>query len=74
MHVFKCNSAKLFFEEFPQIKLRLWGEHLWSEGYAVRTAGIVTSVKIEEYVNKVEKCFLWILAPQGASSSRISHC
>src|SRR5665647_1065671 len=47
VRVFKCNSAKLLFEEFPQIRLRLWGGHLWSEGYAVRTAGIVTSAKIE---------------------------
>jgi putative transposase len=53
VRVFKCNSAKLLFEEFPQIRLRLWGGHLWSEGYAVRTAGIVTSAKIEEYINKV---------------------
>jgi len=25
---------------------------LWSDGYAVRTAGVVTSAKIEEYINK----------------------
>ncbi len=50
--VFKCVSAKLLFEEFPQLKLRLWGGHLWSEGYAVRTAGSVPSWKIEEYINR----------------------
>ncbi len=50
--VLKSNSARLLFEEFPQIKLQLWGGHLWSEGYAVRTAGVVTSVKIEEYINR----------------------
>ena len=53
VRVFKCVSAKLLFEEFPQIKLKLWGGHLWSEAYAVRTAGIVTSAKIEEYINRV---------------------
>jgi putative transposase len=26
----KCNSAKVLFDEFPQLKLRLWGGHLWS--------------------------------------------
>jgi len=26
---------------------------LWSEGYAVRTAGAVPSWKIEEYINRV---------------------
>ena len=51
--VFKCDSAKLLFEEFPELKLRLWGGHLWSEGYAVRTAGVVPSWKIEEYINRV---------------------
>ena len=51
--VFKCVSAKLLFDEFPEIKTQLWGGHLWSEGYAVRTAGVVTSAKIEEYINRV---------------------
>ena len=50
--VFKCVSAKLLFEEFAQLKLRLWGGHLWSEGYAVRTAGSVPGWKIEEYINR----------------------
>ena len=51
VRVLKCNSAKVLFEEFPLIKRRLWGGHLWSEGYAVRTAGVVTSAKIEQYIN-----------------------
>ncbi len=53
VRVFKCVSAGVLFEEFPSIKLRLWGGHLWSDGYAVRTAGIVTSEKIEQYINRV---------------------
>ena len=50
--VLKSNSARMLFEEFPQIKLQLWSGHLRSEGYAVRTAGVVTSTKIEEYINR----------------------
>ena len=53
VRVFKCVSARVLFEEFSSIKLRLWGGHLWSDGYAVRTAGIVTSEKIEQYINRV---------------------
>ena len=53
VRVFKCVSARVLFEEFPIIKLRLWGGHLWSDGYSVRTAGIVTSEKIEQYINRV---------------------
>jgi putative transposase len=50
--VLKCNSAKMLFEEFDSIKKQLWGGHLWSEGYVVCIAGVVTSVKIEEYINR----------------------
>jgi putative transposase len=53
VRVLKCVSAQLLFKEFPQIKEQLWGGHLWSDGYAVRTAGVVTSEKIEQYINRV---------------------
>ena len=52
VRILKCNSAKVLFEEFPMIREKLWAGHLWSEGYAVRTAGVVTSTKIEEYINR----------------------
>jgi putative transposase len=52
VRVLKCNSAKLLFEEFVVLKEKPWGGHLWSGGYAVRTADIVTSAKIEEYINR----------------------
>jgi putative transposase len=51
--VFSSVFRLLLFEEFPQIKKQLWGGHLWSDGYAVRTAGVVTSEKIEQYINRV---------------------
>ena len=38
VRVLTCVSARLLFDEFLQFKLRLWGGHLWSGGYAVRTA------------------------------------
>ena len=50
--VLKCNPAKILFEEFPMLKEKLWGGHLWSVGYAIRTVGVVTSAKIEEYINR----------------------
>ena len=52
VRVFKCVSSRLLFKDFPKIRSQLWGGSLWSEGYAVRTAGIVTSAKIEEYINR----------------------
>jgi len=50
--VLKCDSAKSLFEEFPMLKEKLWIGHLWSEAYAVRIAGVETSAKIEEYINR----------------------
>jgi putative transposase len=52
VRLFKCIFAKVLFEEFAEIKVQLWGGSLWSEGYAVRTAGDVTGTKIEEYINR----------------------
>ncbi len=52
VRVLKCVSAQLLLDEFLEIRRQLWGGHLWSEGYAVRTAGDVTGPKIEEYINR----------------------
>jgi putative transposase len=52
MCVFNFISARVFFVDFSVIMKRFWGGHLWLEGYAVRTAGIVTSATIEEYINR----------------------
>ena len=52
VRVFKCISAKVIFVEFPYVRKQLWSGHLWSQGYAVRTAGDVTGAKIEEYINR----------------------
>jgi REP element-mobilizing transposase RayT len=50
--VLKCDSVKLFFVEFSVLRGKLWGGYLWLEGYAVRAAGVVTCVKIGEYINR----------------------
>ncbi|MDT8781613.1 MAG: transposase [Candidatus Bathyarchaeota archaeon] len=51
--VLKCTLVQLLFLEFSQLRVRLWGGHLWSEGYAVRTLGVVASEKIVQYINRV---------------------
>lgn len=42
-------SSKLF-EEFPHLKKRYWGRHLWARGYFCVTAGELTKEMIEEYL------------------------
>jgi putative transposase len=37
--IIKSISGSKIFEEFPRIKKKLWGGHLWEQGYFVRTVG-----------------------------------
>ena len=47
---FKGVSARKVFEEFPEIKEKLWGGHLWSPSYFARTAGDVSSETIKRHI------------------------
>ena len=42
------SSAKLF-GEFPRLKKRYWGRHLWGRGYFCASAGQVTDEMIKSY-------------------------
>ncbi len=47
----KGISARLIFKKYPKFqKKEFGGKHLWSGGYYVGTAGIVTAESIREYI------------------------
>ena len=48
----KGRSSRLIQEEFPQLKQRYWGQHLWARGYFCGTVGTVTDEMIREYIEK----------------------
>ena len=50
MQYVKGRSSRQIQEEFPQIKRRYWGHHLWSTGYFARSIGKITQEIIEEYI------------------------
>lgn len=52
MQYLKGRSSKMLQEEFPEIKKRYWGQHLWSSGYFCRTVGAVTDEMIKEYIEQ----------------------
>ena len=55
MQYIKGRSSRLIQEEFPALKKRYWGQHLWSAGYFCRTVGTVTKEIIDEYIeNQVD--------------------
>jgi putative transposase len=50
VHRFKGVSARRIFQEFPHLKYRLWGGHLWSPSYFVATVGGAPLSTIKQYV------------------------
>lgn len=47
---FKGRSSRYLFQEFPHLKFRLWGGHLWSPSYYVCTVGGAPLSTIKRYV------------------------
>jgi len=51
VQMLKSISAKIMFQEFPEIKKKLWGGELWNDGYFVRSVGDkVTAEVIRNYI------------------------
>lgn len=50
MRRIKGRTASKLFEEFPTLKQRYWGRHLWARGYFCTTVGEMTEEMIKEYL------------------------
>ena len=50
----KGITARRLFQQFPSLKKRLWGGHLWSPSYYVGTAGNVSAQTIRRYIERTE--------------------
>jgi len=50
MQYLKGRSSKMLQEEFPELRKRYWGQHLWAVGYFCRTVGTVTDEMVKEYI------------------------
>jgi putative transposase len=46
----KGVSSRYLFQEFPEIKEKLWKGHLWSPSYLLVTTGQVTLDQLKKYV------------------------
>ena len=54
MQYLKGRSSRLLQDEFPHLKKRYWGRHVWARGYFCATVGTVTQEQIKEYIEKHE--------------------
>ena len=51
----KGRSSRLIQEEFPTLRKRYWGRHLWARGYFCATVGKVTEKMIAAYIEQQEQ-------------------
>jgi putative transposase len=52
MQYLKGRLSRLLQQEFPHLKKRYWGQHIWARGYFCATVGAVTEEQIREYIEK----------------------
>ena len=48
----KGASSRKLQDEFPHLKKRYWGQHLWARGYFCASVGTVSQEQIKEYIEK----------------------
>ncbi len=60
----KGRSSKKIQEEYPSLRKRYWGRHLWARGYFSSTSGNVTDDIINDYINRHSDAN----EPQGVSN------
>ncbi|MDO4630258.1 MAG: IS200/IS605 family transposase, partial [Planctomycetia bacterium] len=50
MQAIKGKTARKLLQEFPHLRKKYWGCHLWARGFFVASNGIVTDEVIAEYI------------------------
>ena len=48
MQKIKGRSSRMLQQEFPHLKKRYWGQHIWARGYFCTTVGQVTDEMIRD--------------------------
>jgi len=51
----KGRSSRLIQQEFPHLRKRYWGQHLWARGYFCASIGKITEKMISAYIEQQEK-------------------
>ena len=50
MQKIKGRSSRVLQQEFPHLKKRYWGQHIWARGYFCTSVGQVTDQMIRDYI------------------------
>jgi putative transposase len=52
MQWLKGISSRVLLQEFPLLRKKLWGRHLWARGYLAVSSGTITDEMIREYIDE----------------------
>jgi len=50
----KGISSRVLFQEFPHLRKKFWGCHLWARGYLAVSSGNITDEMIKKYIDEQE--------------------
>ena len=50
----KGISSRVLFQEFPHLRKKFWGCHLWARGYLAVSSGNITDEMIKKYIDDQE--------------------
>src|SRR5436190_199959 len=50
----KGKSSRKLLMEFPTLRKRYWGQHLWARGYFAVTVGNLNQQQVQEYIENQE--------------------
>ncbi len=50
----KGISSRVLLQEFPHLRKKFWGRHLWARGYLTVSSGTITDEMIREYIEEQE--------------------
>ena len=50
----KGISSRVLLQEYPHLRKKFWGRHLWARGYLAVTTGTVTDEMVVKYISEQE--------------------
>jgi putative transposase len=50
----KGISSRLLLQEFSSLRRQFWGSHFWARGYLAVTAGNITDLMVQKYIEEQE--------------------
>ena len=54
MQWLKGTSSRVLLQEFPHLRKKFWGRHLWGRGYLAVSSGTITDEMVREYIEEQE--------------------